>query len=351
MRPEQALDRRDVGAAVAEALVREACREGGNARGRSRQQQEREEDRDESAEGSRHADRVAGGTPRASGRTPTASSAPTIADGMVRARRTLHRMERLTDALELLDGPLDDPATLTGNLRDLRRVNRWLGGVDLSARPSRRWRRIATRPVAARRRDRRRRTSRSRCSRGRTRAAGSSAIVALDSRPEVLAAAAIATPGLATADGLELHVGDGRSLPFPDRSFDVAHSSLVLHHLDPAEAADAPRARWPAWHGSASSSTTSIAAGSDWLGAWLMGHLLTANRVHATRRAAVGPAGISRRRDGRDAADGRAAPVRTLRGAFGQRYAIAAVPTPDRSDRTTPIRRTSMTGVGAWPPT
>ncbi len=32
-------------------------------------------------------------------------------------------------------------------------------------------------------------------------------------------------------DGLELHVGDGRSLPFPDRSFDVAHCSLVLHHL------------------------------------------------------------------------------------------------------------------------
>ncbi len=42
-------------------------------------------------------------------------------------------MERLTDGVELLDGPLDDRAALAGNLRDLRRINRWLGGVRLSA--------------------------------------------------------------------------------------------------------------------------------------------------------------------------------------------------------------------------
>src|SRR5258705_12488702 len=42
-------------------------------------------------------------------------------------------MDRRTDAIELLDGPLDDPAALAGNLRDLRRINRWLGGVRLSA--------------------------------------------------------------------------------------------------------------------------------------------------------------------------------------------------------------------------
>ena len=30
-------------------------------------------------------------------------------------------MERLTEATELLDGPLDDPAALVGNLRDLFR--------------------------------------------------------------------------------------------------------------------------------------------------------------------------------------------------------------------------------------
>ena len=54
-------------------------------------------------------------------------------------------MERRTDAVELLDGPLDDPAALRGNLRDLRRINRWLGGV----RPERRRDRCAGRAPRA----------------------------------------------------------------------------------------------------------------------------------------------------------------------------------------------------------
>ena len=151
VRPEQALDRCDVGAAVAEALSREACRERGNARRRSGQQQKREGDRDESANGPRHGHRVAGGMPCTSGQS--SSAATTITDGRVRARRTLQRMQRLTDALELLDGPLDDPATLAGNLRDLGRVNRWLGGVDLSATRDRCAGGAPERPVAARRGD------------------------------------------------------------------------------------------------------------------------------------------------------------------------------------------------------
>ncbi|MEA2547036.1 MAG: hypothetical protein QOI09_2309 [Chloroflexota bacterium] len=43
-------------------------------------------------------------------------------------------MDRLTDAEELLDGPLDDPAHLAANLRDLRRLNRLTGGGSLSVR-------------------------------------------------------------------------------------------------------------------------------------------------------------------------------------------------------------------------
>ena len=43
-------------------------------------------------------------------------------------------MDRLAGAEELLDGPLDDRAALIGNLRDLARVNRRLGGAGLSAR-------------------------------------------------------------------------------------------------------------------------------------------------------------------------------------------------------------------------
>jgi hypothetical protein len=39
-----------------------------------------------------------------------------------------------SDASERLDGPLLDAAVLRGNLRDLERVNRWLGGTTLSRR-------------------------------------------------------------------------------------------------------------------------------------------------------------------------------------------------------------------------
>src|SRR4051794_41925333 len=41
-------------------------------------------------------------------------------------------MERLAGVTELLDGPLDDRAALVGNLRDLRTVNRHLGGITIS---------------------------------------------------------------------------------------------------------------------------------------------------------------------------------------------------------------------------
>ena len=43
-------------------------------------------------------------------------------------------MRRLAGARELLDGPLDDPAVLRGNLRDLARINRWFGGTRASTR-------------------------------------------------------------------------------------------------------------------------------------------------------------------------------------------------------------------------
>ena len=43
-------------------------------------------------------------------------------------------MKRLTGVAELLDGPLDDPATLAANLRDLARINRLTGGTRLSER-------------------------------------------------------------------------------------------------------------------------------------------------------------------------------------------------------------------------
>lgn len=243
-------------------------------------------------------------------------------------------MKRLSHAVELLDGPLDDPVVLAGNLRDLRRMNRWLGGAGLSSG--------AIQALAAHRAEMTlldvgtggadiplallawaRRSGRR------------LTVVAIDSRPEVLAAAVIANPSSATTDRLELHVGDGRSLPYPDRSFDVTHASLVLHHLGPDAAVELLREM-------ARVARLGVVINDldrgllGWLGAWLLGHLLTANRF--TRHDAP----LSVRRAYRPAEMARLlraaglTPVRTIRGAFGQRYAIAALHEPDPGSASAP---------------
>jgi ubiquinone/menaquinone biosynthesis C-methylase UbiE len=244
-------------------------------------------------------------------------------------------MDRRTDAVELLDGPLDDPAALTGNLRDLRRVNRWLGGVRLSA--------DAIDALAAHREqltvldvgtggaD----IPMALLARADRRGRGL-AVVGIDSRPEVLAAAVVARPAVAATPGLELHIGDGRMLPYADGSFDVVHASMVLHHFPPDEAVLIIREMGRvARLGVVVNDLERTRRG--WIGAWLMSHLLTGNRY--TRQDAP----LSVRRSYRAGEMKRLlrtaglTPVRTERRAFGQRYAIAAVPTPDESrDRTTP---------------
>jgi ubiquinone/menaquinone biosynthesis C-methylase UbiE len=234
-------------------------------------------------------------------------------------------MERRTDAAELLDGPLTDPATLAANLRDLRRINRWLGGVRLSAAAidalaaHRHGLTVldvgtggADIPLALLERARKR-------GRGLT-------IVGLDSRPEILAAAAFANPGLPTIDGLELHIGDGRSLPYPDLAFDVAHVSLVTHHLSPTEVVALLREM--ARVARLGVVVNDLDRGRlGFVGAWLIGHLLTANRY--TRHDA--PLSVQRAYTAGEMVallrESGLTPVRTLRGAFGQRYAIAALHT------------------------
>lgn len=236
-------------------------------------------------------------------------------------------MDRLTNATELLDGPLDDPGTLDGNLRDLRRVNRWLGGVALSA--------AAIDALAAHRADLTMvdvgtggadipmALIEQAARRGRR-----LHVVGIDSRPEILASALRVRAATTTTRDLELHVGDGRGLPYPDRSFDVAHASLVLHHLDPPAAHELlVEMGRVARLGVVVNDLDRTRLG--WIGAWLLGHLLTRNRY--TRHDA--PLSVRRAyRPGEMANLLRGAglrPVRTLRGAFGQRYAMAAVaPTP-----------------------
>jgi ubiquinone/menaquinone biosynthesis C-methylase UbiE len=242
-------------------------------------------------------------------------------------------MDRLADAYELLDGPLDDPAALVGNLRDLRRINRWLGGVALTS--------AAIDALAAHR------TGLSILDVGtggadipialignaRTRDRNLD-VVGLDSRAEVLAAAALADRAVTETDGLTLQVGDGRSLPYPDDSFDLVHASLVLHHLDGDDGVALLREM--ARVGRLGIIVNDLHRSRlGWVGAWLIGHLLTRNRY--TRHDA--PLSVRRayRVDEAEALVRRVglAPVRTVRGLLGHRYAIAAV------------RRTEVDALGA----
>jgi SAM-dependent methyltransferase len=185
-------------------------------------------------------------------------------------------MRRVTDADELLDGPLTDRVTLLGNLRDLERANRWLGGVSLSARAiavlanGKDELRVldvgtgaADIPLALL--DRARRDGR------RLHVTG------IDSRPEILAAAADRRPRLTVTPALALHVGDGRSLPYPDAAFDIAHASMVVHHLAPDEAVRLlAEMRRVAVIGVVVNDL--VRGRLAWLGAWTLAHGLTGNR-------------------------------------------------------------------------
>jgi ubiquinone/menaquinone biosynthesis C-methylase UbiE len=157
-------------------------------------------------------------------------------------------MRRLVDAREHLDGGLGDTATLDGNLADLAMINRRFGGTGLSVN--------AIRRLVAESRSRGGAedvggtelevlrvvdvgTGAADIPLAFARATGPWArvvITAVDNRPEILAAAERIHPALRGHPNVSLALADGRSLPWPDRAFDVGHASLVLHHLERAEA-------------------------------------------------------------------------------------------------------------------
>jgi ubiquinone/menaquinone biosynthesis C-methylase UbiE len=144
-------------------------------------------------------------------------------------------VQRVALGAELLDGPLDDLAALRGNLRDLKRTNHWLGGARLSRQAldslldGNREATIldvgtgaADIPLALIEHARRR---------GRV-----LHVTAVDSRSEIIEAACTISPHLRSMPELTLEIADGASLPYADGAFDVSHASLVIHHLEPAEA-------------------------------------------------------------------------------------------------------------------
>lgn len=236
-------------------------------------------------------------------------------------------MRRSVDVEELLDGPLDDPAALRGNLRDLERANRWLGGASLSARAigalagDREALTVldvgtgaADIPVALLARA--------------TRDGRQLRVTGIDNRPEVLSAAVVRQPRLGMTPGLELHVGDGRSLPFPDRSFDIAHASLLLHHLEPTAAVGLLREMSRvARRGIVVNDL--IRGRLAWIGAWLLSHLATRNRY--TRHDA--PLSVRRAYTVAEltsliAAAGLRVESSTVGGPIGHRVALAATAAP-----------------------
>ena len=235
-------------------------------------------------------------------------------------------MPRLAHVAELLDGPLDDPAALEGSLRDLARVNRFLGGAALSSRALEALAgRVADRgagitlldigtggadiPLALLR-DWQRRGRRLQ-------------VTAVDERDEVIDAAKAVTPSLRDETRLTLEVADGRRLPYPDRSFDIAHCSLVLHHLDERNAVSLLREMGRIARRGVIVNDLARGRG-PWLGAWLLARVFTRNRY--TRHD--GPLSVRRAYSIQEArallAVAGLRPVVEARGLIGHRWAIGA---------------------------
>jgi SAM-dependent methyltransferase len=238
-------------------------------------------------------------------------------------------MDRLTGVEELLDGPLDDEAALVGNLRDLARLNRLTGGTALS--------RLAIGTLGALG------DAGGRGASGATvldvgtggadipidlltrrgPGGGVRSVVASDNREAILTAARRAHPSLDRVSGLTLAVADGRALPWRDGFFDVAHASLVLHHLEPVDAVAFLRELRRV-------SRTGIVVNDlirgrrAWLGTWLLVHTIARSRF--TRHDA--PLSV-RRAYSRNELIGLLAaagltPVAFVDGFAGHRVAIAA---------------------------
>jgi ubiquinone/menaquinone biosynthesis C-methylase UbiE len=240
-------------------------------------------------------------------------------------------MRQLLDAREHLDGALADRAALAGNLRDLRRINRLLGGADLSVRaiqgllelPSRNGQ--AT-PETLRVLDVG--TGAADIPLAMTRAFGPRYrvhVTATDSRSEVIDAALAISPGLGRRSDMALEIADGLALPYPDRSFDVAHTSLVLHHLSRADGVAMLRELGRV--AGIGVVVNDLARGRlAWLGAWLLLHAMTRNRFTLHD----GPLSVRRaytRSEARDMlAEAGLRPTAEVVGLLGHRWAMAAVP-------------------------
>jgi SAM-dependent methyltransferase len=144
----------------------------------------------------------------------------------------LHALDRRSDASELLDGETLDPPELRANLREMAMLNRLPGGTGasmaairhLTAHPAPSILDVGTGGGDFPRRIRR--------------DLPRATVLGIDAREEVLD---VARRWTRTDASLELRVADARALPLADASVDVAHASLLVHHLGPDEAVRALR--------------------------------------------------------------------------------------------------------------
>jgi ubiquinone/menaquinone biosynthesis C-methylase UbiE len=160
----------------------------------------------------------------------SSDSVPFDRDAVV--TNVLRPLRRRSHERELLEGETLDRAEMRANLRELAMLNRLPGGTTASIE--------AIRLLADGVRDLtlvdlgtgggetavafaragRRGTSRWR-------------VIAVDNHPDVLA---VARRRVARHAEIEPLLADARELPLADGSVDVAHASLLLHHLDPQDA-------------------------------------------------------------------------------------------------------------------
>ena len=143
-----------------------------------------------------------------------------------------HPLLRRSHERELLDGEMLDPPELRANLRELAMLNRLPGGTAASIAAidglADGVRNLSVLDVGAGGGEMALAFARH----GR-RGAARWKVLAVESHPQVLA---IASRRTARDDDVTTLLADARALPLEDASVDVAHASLLLHHLEPQDA-------------------------------------------------------------------------------------------------------------------
>lgn len=139
-------------------------------------------------------------------------------------------LHRRVVAHELLDGETLDAVALRENLREMARLNRLPGGTGASIAAIRRLRPPADGTILDVG------TGGADLPRLLRKSMPHATLIGLDARPDVLELAGAWTPD---RHRVELRRGDARALRLADGSVDVAHASLLIHHLDPADAVTA----------------------------------------------------------------------------------------------------------------